>query len=82
MNKIGNCCGFSITCLLIRVWVSCYLYSRGGVFMGSLRSMSHSVDDTNSALPSGPQTMGIMVYSFLWVMQDLYHQPLEQGFST
>ena len=22
--------------------------------------------------------MGIMVYSLLWVMQDLYHQPLEQ----
>ena len=24
--------------------------------------------------------MGILVYSLLWVMQDLYHQPLEQGF--
>ena len=24
--------------------------------------------------------MGIMVYSLLWVMQDLYHQPYHLGF--
>ena len=34
-----------------------------------------TVDDINPALPQGPETMGIMVYSLLWVMQDLYHQP-------
>ena len=32
-------------------------------------------DDINPALPSWPETMGIMVYSSLWMMQDIYHQP-------
>ena len=35
----------------------------------------NTADDINPALPSGPQTMGIVVYSSLWVMQDLCHQP-------
>ena len=34
-------------------------------------------DDKNPALPKGPETMEILVYSLLWVMQDLYHQPYE-----
>ena len=34
-----------------------------------------TVDDMNPALPEGPYTMGIMVHSLLWVMQDLYHRP-------
>ena len=34
-----------------------------------------TVDDINPALLKGPQTMGITVYSLLWVLQDLYHQP-------
>ena len=31
---------------------------------------SATVDDINPALPEGPLTMGIMVYSLLWVMQN------------
>ena len=34
-----------------------------------------TVDAINPAGFYGPQTVGIMVYSLLWVMQDLYHQP-------
>ena len=41
-----------------------------------------TVDDINPALPEGPSTMGILVYSLSWVMQDLYRQPqyATQGF--
>ena len=38
-------------------------------------SPTPTVVDINPALPSGPYTMGIMVHSLPWVMQDLYHQP-------
>ena len=34
-----------------------------------------TVDDVNPALPSGSETMRIMVYSLLWAMQGSYHQP-------
>ena len=34
-----------------------------------------TVDDISPALPCGPQTMGSMVKSLIWVMQDIYHQP-------
>ena len=36
-------------------------------------------DDINPALPKGPETMGIMVDSLLWVMQDLKHHPCSRG---
>ena len=42
---------------------------------GGLACSGATVDDLNPALPEGLSTMGIMVYSSLWVMQDLYHQP-------
>ena len=39
--------------------------------------MLTSVDDINPALPYLLRTLnyGIMVYSLLWVLQDLYHPP-------
>ena len=49
--------------------------------LGSSKCMSQdplnpTADDTNPALPfMDPKTTRIMVYSLLWVMQDLYHQP-------
>ena len=44
----------------------------------SLKVFVTTVDDRNPALPGDPQTMGIMVYSLLWVMQGLNHQPYGQ----
>ena len=49
--------------------------SKAGASINSHMGWGHTVDDRNPALPSGPSTMGIMVYSLLWVMQSLYHQP-------
>ena len=33
---------------------------------------AHTVDDINPALPSGPQTMGIMVESLSWAKCRMY----------
>ena len=38
------------------------------------RVLQNIVDDRDPALPLGPK-LGIMVYSLLWVMQNLYRQP-------
>ena len=42
-----------------------------------MEGLGTTVDDINPALPWGPETMGIMTYSLLWVMQDIYHQPYQ-----
>ena len=40
----------------------------------------NTVDDSNSALLlRGLKTMGVKVYSLLWVMQDFYHEPWFSG---
>ena len=46
-----------------------------GLLMMFTDGETHTVDDINPALPEGPSTMGIMLSSLFWVMQDLYHQP-------